>query len=66
MFRPKGMKGNTYLKGVTDEGEIAWEAYEAGADAMLGALRKQTGKEWVDLQVKTNFKGNVVYIPDEE
>ncbi len=75
MWRPEGWKnpfatirGTPFLGSIVSLPELdKYQAlYEAGADAMLEALRKN---QWCpfDMSVmKANFKGKVVIIPDEE
>ena len=67
MFRPKDWKnpnscenGNHLLPG---EDKYCFEAFEAGADAMLEGLRKDGSDIPEGL---TNRKGKLVFIPDEE
>jgi hypothetical protein len=85
MWRPESWDnpyGNldTDIFGSPSIGEkIKFEAYEAGADAMLGALREQGVKaktsaedklvmaiDQIMMNLGQNEKGKVVFIPDEE
>lgn len=73
MFRPKDwvVGGNPKIDGVQYHNHDDEDSYEAGADAMLEALRGNTisvlsfrwsadASDWAD-----RHKGHLVFIPDE-
>ncbi len=64
-FRPEGWE-NPHAKGTTQYAEkvIAYQEFEAGADAMLKALRKM-GKPWTRVEGDKVTQEKLVFIPED-
>ena len=55
-----------YLCDLGCDKRSAWINFEAGADAMLGALRNNQWCPGDDTWIKANYKGRIVVIPEDK